>query len=84
MAQSDTSHVDRTLMMRDHVHPEVYIRVASEWQSHITHHACMSDFVLADGWRIWAGAAVRSVTFVSMTMVLRRRHPPSAHHKSDS
>jgi hypothetical protein len=68
MSQGNTSHVDRTLMMRDHVQPEIYIRVASEWDVHIAHHPRMSGFILADGWRIGAGAAVRPMTFVS-TMV---------------
>ena len=95
MSQGDTSHVDRTLMMWNHVQPKIYIRVASKWHVHIAHHPRMSGFVLADGWRNGAGAAVRPVTFVSrtmvcpmtfvfMTMVLRGRYPSSAHHESDS
>jgi hypothetical protein len=95
MSHGDTSHVDRSLMMRNHVEPEIYIRVASKLDVHIAHHPRMSGFVLADGWRIGAGAAVRPVTFVSRTlqcpmtfvfmiMGLRGRYPPSAHHESDS
>jgi hypothetical protein len=50
LAHRDPRHVDGPLMMRDHLHPEVHIRVAGVRQVHIAHHALMRDLELLGRW----------------------------------
>jgi len=59
MAQRHPGHVNRPLVVRDHMHPKIYIRVASEGHGHVAHHKSVSGFEFAGGGRIRARAAMR-------------------------
>jgi hypothetical protein len=66
MPKSHPSHVDRPLMMRDHLDAKVHVRIARVGKRHVSHHTVMGGFELAGGWRV-----VRSVRMSRMARMAR-------------